>query len=57
MAYVLAAFDFSKARDEGGNEIEPEMSFAFSLTSHLLPFKCSIRPRSAQAVSLITADH
>ncbi|KDQ14757.1 hypothetical protein BOTBODRAFT_32517 [Botryobasidium botryosum FD-172 SS1] len=54
---ILATFDISKARDEQGQEIEPEISFTAGLINHVNPFKCDIRPRSAQAIALIRSDH
>jgi len=53
MAYVLATFNISKARDENGKEIEPEMNFSVGLSRQLDPFECNIRPRSPHAASLI----
>ncbi|KAF7350121.1 Cytochrome P450 [Mycena venus] len=52
---VLAAFDITKAVDEDGREIEPSYEFDSGFINAPLPFKCSIRPRSKEAVSLIQA--
>lgn len=57
IAYVLATFDISKAKDANGKDIEPKISFTAGLVNHLDPFPCSIRPRSAQATSLIHGDN
>ncbi|KDQ12552.1 hypothetical protein BOTBODRAFT_161446 [Botryobasidium botryosum FD-172 SS1] len=54
---ILATFDISKARDEQGQEIEPQISFTAGLINHVNPFKCDIRPRSTRAVALIRSDH
>ncbi|KIL63063.1 hypothetical protein M378DRAFT_164944 [Amanita muscaria Koide BX008] len=58
---VLAMFNISKDKDEDGNVIEVDASidsFTDSYTSHSLPFKCAIAPRSQLAETLVrdTAD-
>ncbi|KDQ13973.1 hypothetical protein BOTBODRAFT_356488 [Botryobasidium botryosum FD-172 SS1] len=53
IASVLATFDISKARDELGNEIEPERGMLHGLVNRPKPFKCSIKPRSQAAATLI----
>jgi len=53
MASVLATFNISKARDEFDNEIEPDRAVLRGLVNRAAPFKCSIKPRSQTAVSLI----
>lgn len=51
---VLATFNISKARDDNGNEIEVDANaYTDGMTSHPLPFKCSIVPRSSQAKTQI----
>jgi len=55
MASIIATFDISKAVDNDGRIIEPSYEYVSSLISSPLPFKCSIRPRSPQAESLIRA--
>lgn len=51
---VLATFNISKARDGTGNEIDIDPdAYTDGVTSHPLPFKCSIIRRSEQAESLI----
>ncbi|KAJ7016900.1 cytochrome P450 [Mycena alexandri] len=52
---ILATFNISKAVDEDGNIIEPTQEFFSGLISSPLPFKCSIAPRSKEAVELIRA--
>ncbi|KDQ08761.1 hypothetical protein BOTBODRAFT_59124 [Botryobasidium botryosum FD-172 SS1] len=57
MAYMLATFNISKARDEAGNEIEPKVKYVSGLISRLEDFECSIQPRSVQAAEFIREDH
>ncbi|QRV95792.1 cytochrome P450 family protein [Ceratobasidium sp. AG-Ba] len=53
-ASMLAAFTISKARDEHGNEIIPEVGVKEkSLRYHLAPFKCDIKPRSERHRALV----
>ncbi|KAJ6495006.1 cytochrome P450 [Mycena vulgaris] len=49
---VLAVFKISKAH-ENGVVIEPPVSQTAGTVSHPLHFKCSVEPRSAQALALI----
>ncbi|KAJ7658590.1 cytochrome P450 [Mycena rosella] len=56
VASMLATLDIKKARDEHGNEVEPSYEFFPGLISTPLPFKCSITPRSRQAVEAINAS-
>ncbi|KAG2366934.1 cytochrome P450 [Suillus spraguei] len=51
----LAVFEISKVV-ENGVEITPEVDFSSGTISHPKPFKCSIKPRSAKAVTLIQQD-
>jgi cytochrome P450 len=53
IATILAAFDISKAVDDSGHVIEVNAHFTSGLVSHPAPFRCSIKPRSLEAVSLI----
>ncbi|KAI9063683.1 cytochrome P450 [Trametes sanguinea] len=53
IASMLASFDISKAVDEFGKPIEPEVVYDNSVFTTLKPFKYDIRPRSAQAVKVI----
>ncbi|KAI1798262.1 cytochrome P450 [Ganoderma leucocontextum] len=55
VASMIAAFDICKAVDEFGNTIEPEVIYDNSVFTTPKPFKYDIRPRSAQAVSVIRA--
>jgi len=50
---VLATFDISKAVDEHGREILPDLSDTGSIINHPLPFKCRITPRSTAAATLV----
>ncbi|KAL0572343.1 hypothetical protein V5O48_009614 [Marasmius crinis-equi] len=47
IATMLAAFDITKAVDESGVPIEPKIEFISSLQNRPVPFRCSIKPRSA----------
>ncbi|RPD65443.1 cytochrome P450 [Lentinus tigrinus ALCF2SS1-7] len=53
IASMIAAFDVTKAKDECGREIEPEVVYDNSVFSTMKPFKYDIRPRSQQAVRII----
>ncbi|KAJ7350031.1 cytochrome P450 [Mycena albidolilacea] len=50
---VLSVFNISKARDEKGVIIEPELGQTSATVSHVLPFKCVVKPRNARALALI----
>ncbi|KAJ7146919.1 cytochrome P450 [Mycena epipterygia] len=52
---ILAVFDITKAVGEDGKIIEPSYEYSPDLISAPLPFKCSIKPRSTDAVALIEA--
>ncbi|KAH7905951.1 cytochrome P450 [Hygrophoropsis aurantiaca] len=45
MALMLATFNFSKAKDNNGKDIEPEVKWTSGVTTHPEPFKLSITPR------------
>ncbi|KAH7915424.1 cytochrome P450, partial [Hygrophoropsis aurantiaca] len=45
MALMLAAFKFSKQKDENGIDIDFEPQWASGLATHPLPFPCAITPR------------
>jgi hypothetical protein len=49
----LAAFDIRKAKGEDGYEIEPELGETPEIVSHVMPFQCTIIPRSSEVVDLI----
>ena len=53
IASMLAAFDVSKAVDEFGEVVEPEVVYDNSVFSTMKPFRYEIAPRSAQAVRVI----
>ncbi|KAG2356982.1 cytochrome P450 [Suillus spraguei] len=55
IAMSLAVFDISKVV-ENGIEITPEVDPLSGTISHPKPFKCSIKPRSSKAVTLIEQD-
>ncbi|KAJ7501807.1 cytochrome P450 [Mycena galericulata] len=50
---ILATFNIDKAVDEAGRTIEPRFEYSSAIVSTPLPFKCSITPRSKEAVALI----
>ncbi|KAJ7828642.1 cytochrome P450 [Mycena leptocephala] len=50
---ILATFNIDKAVDGAGRPIEPTFEYLSALVSAPLPFKCSITPRSKEAVALI----
>jgi len=43
---LMAVFEFSKAKDAQGNDIDFEPTFTSGVTRHPNPFPCCIRPRS-----------
>ncbi|KAJ7675706.1 cytochrome P450 [Mycena polygramma] len=53
MVNVLSTFNFSKAKDANGKEIEIEPVYSGNLISHPDPFECCITPRSDVAKRLI----
>ncbi|CAE7178236.1 unnamed protein product [Rhizoctonia solani] len=55
MASMLATMDITKARNEDGHEIEPEVVRGPALVCQLRPFKCSIKPRSNHTIELINS--
>ncbi|KAG8688865.1 hypothetical protein FRC11_004612 [Ceratobasidium sp. 423] len=55
MANMLATMDINKPRDEKGNEFKPEIQRTGYPINQVLPFKCSITPRSEHAVKLINS--
>jgi len=52
MACLLSTFDFSKARDVNGTEIDPPIDYSLGPPKR---FPCQITPRSKEAISLIKA--
>jgi len=55
IASIVAVFDISKAIDENGNEVPLSHEYISALGILPKPFKCSIKPRSAEAEELIKA--
>ncbi|KAJ7459914.1 cytochrome P450 [Mycena latifolia] len=55
IASVLATFTIGKATDRAGNVIEIEPVYSDGFISHPEPFRCSIKPRSEAAKSLVQA--
>jgi len=50
---MLATLDISKAVDDAGNVIEPEVKFNNAVFRIPDPFKCSLRPRSERTLKLL----
>ncbi|KAJ7106515.1 cytochrome P450 [Mycena epipterygia] len=55
VASILTAFDIAKAVDREGREVEPTYEYLSGFLSGPLPFKASIKPRSARAADLVRA--
>ncbi|KAJ7036666.1 cytochrome P450, partial [Mycena alexandri] len=55
IASILSTFNISKATDDNGNVVELSHEYNPGLIACPLPFKCSITPRSPQAVEAIQA--
>ncbi|KAG9218444.1 hypothetical protein CCMSSC00406_0007955 [Pleurotus cornucopiae] len=53
VASVLSCFDIAKAKNKEGQEIEPKSRWTSVFSRHILPFECSITPRSAKATKMI----
>ncbi|KAF9526561.1 cytochrome P450 [Crepidotus variabilis] len=53
MSRILAAFNIKPPLDESGNDILPEAKFESLLVREVVPFACSIKPRSQAAQALI----
>jgi cytochrome P450 len=53
IAQSLAVFNIEKPVDAQGNVIEPELKFEPGVVSHPLPYKASIKPRSAAHEKII----
>ncbi|KAF9456739.1 cytochrome P450 [Collybia nuda] len=50
---ILATLHISKALDESGKEITPELKFTSGVSRHPAPFQCKIEPRNKAAQTLI----
>ncbi|CAA9964040.1 CypX Cytochrome P450 [Pyrenophora teres f. maculata] len=55
IAQTLAVFNVKKFVDENGHVVEPEVRFEAGTVSHPVPYRCSIKPRSAAHEELIRA--
>ncbi|KAG9218442.1 hypothetical protein CCMSSC00406_0007957 [Pleurotus cornucopiae] len=53
IASTLFCFDITKAKDSEGRDVEPDIRWDPGFTRHIVPFKCCITPRSAEATKLI----
>ncbi|PCH38773.1 cytochrome P450 [Wolfiporia cocos MD-104 SS10] len=54
MANIIATSHIGKAHDEAGKEIPPEVSFTSGFTSRPHEYRCDIKPRSTQALALVS---
>ncbi|KAJ7597134.1 cytochrome P450 [Mycena floridula] len=52
-AQILSVFRITKAKDERGQIIEPDIDYTSQLLSHPNPFRCSVTPRSREAEALV----
>ncbi|TFK35243.1 cytochrome P450 [Crucibulum laeve] len=52
-ASILSVFKITKAKNEDGSIIEPDMRYQSALVCHPQPFTCDIKPRSESAAQLI----
>ncbi|KAL4262069.1 cytochrome P450 family protein [Pleurotus pulmonarius] len=53
MASTLFCFNITKAKDVEGRDIESEIQWTSGFSRQIIPFECSITPRSLEAVKLI----
>lgn len=53
IASILSVFSITKAVDDNGNEITPLVDSTDGTVTHPVPFKCTIKPRSSDAVEVI----
>ncbi|KAJ7190886.1 cytochrome P450 oxidoreductase [Mycena pura] len=53
IATCLSVFRLGNAKDEMGNEVPPSDEFVSGAVCHPKPFKCSIEPRTADALHLL----
>ncbi|KAF5349315.1 hypothetical protein D9758_011802 [Tetrapyrgos nigripes] len=53
MANLVACIDITKARDENGAEVTPEVAFKTGFVRHPKSFPCEIKPRSAAIEAVI----
>ncbi|KAH7906297.1 cytochrome P450 [Hygrophoropsis aurantiaca] len=56
MVSMIATLDIGKAVDEKGREIEPEVVFDNAVFRNPNHFKCSVRPRSEQALKVVMQE-
>jgi len=53
MVSMLATLKLSKAVDQDGNDIEPDVTYGRGFFRMADPFKCDIKARSERALKLI----
>ncbi|KAK0500314.1 cytochrome P450 [Armillaria luteobubalina] len=56
IASLASTLSFTKAMDSDGRVIEPSHTFTGDFLSFPLPFKCTIKARSAEAQALINSN-
>ncbi|KAK7018233.1 cytochrome P450 [Favolaschia claudopus] len=54
---ILATYDIVKTVDENGNLIEPTHEYISGAISGPVPFRCTFKPRSKEALALIKGAH
>ncbi|KAK7017743.1 cytochrome P450 [Favolaschia claudopus] len=57
IASILATYDIVKTVDENGNLIEPTHEYISGAISGPVPFRCTFKPRSKEALALIKGAH
>ncbi|KAJ8701291.1 hypothetical protein PTI98_000095 [Pleurotus ostreatus] len=53
MASILSVYTIGKPVDESGRKVDIALKYKAGLNRHVLPFECSIKPRSREAEELI----
>ncbi|KAF7441180.1 hypothetical protein PC9H_001529 [Pleurotus ostreatus] len=56
VATIFATVNITKAKDEGGNEITPEIIFESGVTSRPKAFSCNIVPRSEKMIRIVASE-
>ncbi|KAL4261036.1 cytochrome P450 family protein [Pleurotus pulmonarius] len=53
IASILSCFDITKVKDKEGRDIEPDIQWTSGFSRHIIPFECSITPRSTESIKII----
>ncbi|KAL4256194.1 cytochrome P450 family protein [Pleurotus pulmonarius] len=56
VATIFATVNITKAKDEYGNEITPEVDFETGITSRPKQFRCDMTPRSENIVRIVVSE-